>query len=236
MEEIMPIAMPATHQKFMKYFKKRSHDLNLKILDIGAGHGALTKKLHELGYPVSACDLFPEIFMYDKIACRKVDISQGFPYQDNDFDIAIAVEVSEHIIDHEVFFRELSRILKPNGILYITTPNIVSMKSRMQFLFRGFFYSFKQLEMTNYNGLQHIASLTLDQYNYVAIKNGFKASEVDIDKKQRTSRWILFFLWPFLMLNAKLKNIPNTHNKLKLLLGRILFLRFENNKTKIPFE
>ena len=46
MKEIKPIAMPGTHQSFLKYFKKYSFDTNTKILDLGAGHGAFTKRLH----------------------------------------------------------------------------------------------------------------------------------------------------------------------------------------------
>ena len=81
-----------------------------------------------------------------------------------------------------------SRFLKPDGKLYVSTPNVLSMKSRFRFFFQGFPYAFKPLEMDNYNGLQHVASLNLDQYNYLAIKHGFGQAEYDIDSEQRTSR------------------------------------------------
>ncbi len=232
MKEIEPIAMPGTHQSFLKYFKNQQFDLSVKILDLGAGHGAFTKRLYEMGYDTSACDLFPEIFKFEEIECKKVDITDKFPYPDDTFDVAIAIEVSEHIIDHEVFFKELSRILKPDGQLLLTTPNILSLKSRIRFLFTGFFYSFGPLQITNYDGLQHVTSLTLDQYNYVAVKNGFKAAEFDIDKKQKTSKWLLCFLFPLIFLNTKLKNTSVLHNNIKLLLGRLLILKFENDSTK----
>lgn len=232
MTEIKPIAMPGTHQSFLKYFNRSSVSTDKKILDLGAGHGAFTKRLHEMGYQVAACDLFPEIFEYDEIECRKVDITQPFPYPDNSFDIVIAIEVSEHILDHEVFFRELSRILKPEGQLLLSTPNILSLKSRFRFLFSGFFYSFVPLDMTNYNGLQHVASLTLDQYNYVSVKNGFKKAKVDIDRRQSTSRWLSFFIYPIIWLNSKIRNVSSLHNQTDLLLGRLLFLRFDNNKSQ----
>lgn len=231
MTEIKPIAMPGTHQSFLKYFNHFAHIKSLKILDVGAGHGAFTKKLYDMGFDISACDLFPEIFMFDKIECKKADITQKLPYPDNSFDLAIAIEVSEHIIDHELFFRELSRILKPEGQLFLSTPNILSLKSRIRFLFRGFNYSFGPLDMKNYDGLQHVTSLTLDQYNYIAVKNGFKKAKFEIDKKQNSSTWLFIFLFPFIWLNRKIKNASNFHNNTKLLLGRLLFLNFENNKT-----
>lgn len=231
MNEIKPITMPGTHESFFNYFVGQSISPNLKILDVGAGHGAFTKKLYDLNYDISACDLFPENFRFDKIECKKVDITQKFPYPDNTFDLIIAIEVSEHILDHEVFFSELSRILKPDGQIYLSTPNILSLKSRIRFLLRGFFYSFGPLDLKNYNGLQHVASLTLDQYNYIAVKNGFHEAEFDIDRKQSTSLWLLIFLYPLLYLHMKLRKKPKFHNQFKLLLGRLLFLNFKNNKT-----
>lgn len=231
MEEIKPITMPETHKRFLKFFKKKSEPANLKVLDMGAGHGAFTKKLFDMDYDVHACDLFPELFKFDKVECKKVDITDIFPYPDNTFDLVIAIEVSEHILDHETFFSETSRILKPKGKLYISTPNIVSMKSRMRFLFSGFLYSFNRLELSNYDGLQHVASLTLDQYNYLAVKNKFKSAEFEIDRKQSTSQWLHFFLFPAMYIYQKIKKIDKIHNHRKLLLGRLLFLTFMNDKT-----
>jgi SAM-dependent methyltransferase len=230
MAEIQPITMPGLHQKFLKFFEQKAEPTTLKVLDMGAGHGAFSKRLYDMGYDVSACDLFPEIFQFDKIECKKVDITNAFPYPDNTFDLVIAIEVSEHILDHETFFNESSRILKPNGRLYISTPNILSMKSRVRFLFSGFFYSFNPLQMDNYDGLQHVASLTLDQYNYVAIKNNFGAAEYDIERKQSTSKWLLFLLFPIIYIYPRLKKIEKIHNQQKLLLGRVLFLTFTNKK------
>lgn len=230
MNKIEPITMPGIHEKFLGFFQKKTEPTNLKILDLGAGHGALTQKLYDMGYDVHACDLFPEAFEFDKVECKKVDITDSFPYPDNTFDLVVSIEVTEHILDHNNFFSETSRILKPKGKLYISTPNILSMKSRIKFLFRGFHYSFEPLELTNYDGLQHVSALTLDQYNYVAIKNNFKPAELEIDRNQSTSKWWLFFLFPIIYINQVLKKIDGIHNQKKLLLGRLLFLIFENNK------
>ncbi len=226
-KKIVPIAMPGTHQNFLKYFKKQSIGKDVKILDLGAGHGAFTKTLFEMGYSVEACDLFPEHFYYEEIKCAKVDITEPFPYSDGCFDVVIAIEVSEHILDHENFFAEICRILKPGGKLFISTPNILSMKSRLRFMFRGFYYSFNPLEMQNYDGLQHIASMTLDQYNYCAVKHGFHKAEYAIDKEQKSSRWLLVLFYPWMWLYGKLKSVNQMHNDYRLLVGRILFLQFD---------
>lgn len=230
MTEIKPITMPGTHQRFLKFFRQKEEPVSMKVLDMGAGHGAFSQKLYEMGYQVYACDLFPQLFQFSPVECAKVDITRPFPYPDNFFDLIIAIEVSEHIIDHENFFSESGRILKSDGKLYITTPNILSLKSRMRFLFSGFLQAFKPLELKNYDGLQHVASLTLDQYNYVAVKNSFQTAELNIDREQSTSKWWLVFLFPCLWLYPRIKKISTMHNQRKLLLGRLLFLIFRNNK------
>ena len=230
MEEIKPITMPGVHSRFLEYFDGRSEPQNQTVLDLGAGHGALTQKLYNMGHDVHACDLFPEAFEFSKVECLKVDITEAFPYPDQMFALVIAVEVTEHILDHENFFREINRILKPGGRLYISTPNILSMKSRMRFLYRGFVYAFNPLELKNHDGLQHISSITLDQYNYLAVKYNFGTAEFDTDRVQSTSRWLYLLFFPFMWLNQKIRGFEPIHNQKTLLLGRLLFMVFQKNK------
>lgn len=222
MQEIEPIAKPGTHDLFLKFLRKHSTDNKKKVLDLGAGHGAFSKKLFNLGYNVYACDLFPEIFKFNKVECLKVDLTKEFPYKVNTFDIVVAIEVSEHITNHEVVFSEISRILKKGGHFLLSTPNILSLKSRIRFLFKGFFFSFNPLDPENNSGLQHVASLTIDQYNYIALRNGFEIAMYDIDKTQKSSMWLLGLLLPFL-------NKSSIHNKYKILLGRKIFMNFRKS-------
>jgi SAM-dependent methyltransferase len=225
-EGIHPITMPGVHSRFLKYFMERDEPPGLKILDVGAGEGALTQKLHQMGHIMQACDFTPGAFKFDPVHCDGVDITGPFPYADGTFDRVIAVEVTEHILDHENFFREINRILKPGGKLYISTPNILSMKSRFRFLFQGFPYGFKPLDMNLHDGMQHVASLSLDQYHYIALKHGFTEARYDIDRIQSTSRWLRCLILPFMAISNRFKGTSTLHNHRELLLGRLLFMVF----------
>lgn len=223
---IKPITMPGVHSRFLKFFQQKDEARGSRILDVGAGEGALTQKLFEKGYDMTACDFSPEIFRFDQVNCDRVDITRSFPYADKSFDLVIAVEVSEHILDHENFFSEINRILRPGGKLYISTPNILSMKSRFRFLLQGFPYGFKPLIMDQYDGMQHVAALSLDQYNYLAVKHGFREAEVEIDRRQSTSRWLRILFLPIMALAGYFKKYSSLHNRKDLLLGRLLFMVF----------
>jgi SAM-dependent methyltransferase len=56
------------------------------------------------------------------------------PYRDESVDVVVAGEVLEHIVDTEGFAREALRVLKPEGALILTTPNLLWWKNRLLML------------------------------------------------------------------------------------------------------
>jgi len=219
------MAIPGTHDRFLAFFGKVIEP-TARVLDVGAGQGALSRKLHEAGFDVCACELHPEIFAYDEVECRAADLTQSLPYDDAAFDAAVAVEVMEHLTGADRLFAEAARVLKPGGLFAMSTPNILSLKSRLRFLACGFFYSFKPLDIENRYGLEHVNSLTLDQYGYLAHRSGFEIVKIGVDRRQHTS-FVLLVLVPLLWLMAKLQRVPFAkHGSLDLLMGRKLFIVF----------
>ncbi len=226
---IHPLATPGIHEAFFEFVKAKADDRSpvLNVLEIGAGRGAFTKRLHEAGFDISACDISGEGFLYDKVPFTEANISQGLPYEDSSYDMVVAVEVMEHLFDHEQIFSECARVLRAGGLFLISTPNILSLKSRMRFLLSGFHYSFKPLNLKSFDGMQHVSALSFDQYQYLARKYGFQVRSTSADKHQSTSR-ALSFMRPFLSLFSLIRGFNNTlHNNSTLLFGRTLFIAFE---------
>lgn len=195
------------------------------VLDIGAGAGALSERLRQQGLSVSACDLFPEQFNVPGITCKPCDESGALPVPDASFDLATAVEVLEHIDGHRQFFAEASRILKPGGALVFTTPNILSLKSRLLFLFTGTYYSFKLLTPFTKDPVgQHISPFTLNRYEWMLSQHAMRLQHVGTDKAQGSSR-LLAFLLPFIKV-AQLRSaesaLARKQNSWTVLFGRKL--------------
>jgi len=118
-----------------------------KVLDAGAGEGALTRRLIQMTFGVEACDLNPERFKLTAKECRKVDLNEALPYSDESFDFVVCVETIEHLRDPWHAVSEFRRVLKKNGVLIITMPNILCIPSRLLFLFVGeySYFSHKRL-------------------------------------------------------------------------------------------
>ena len=54
----------------------------------------------------------------------------SLPYPDSRFDAIVSMDVVEHVVDPVPWLREALRVLKPGGLLFLTTPNYASRSLR----------------------------------------------------------------------------------------------------------
>ena len=57
----------------------------------------------------------------DKVSFLKADLTKLLYLRDNYFDVIVSIETIEHIPNHNIMIREFHRILKPNGLLILST-------------------------------------------------------------------------------------------------------------------
>jgi len=110
------------------------------VLDVGAGSGALTKRLLDLGYTdVEAVDLHGDEFGVSEVKLHVHDVdSPDWPNQvGRSFDAIVAVEVIEHLDTPTRFFSTAAAMLEPGGVLVVSSPNVASWESRIAFLRDG---------------------------------------------------------------------------------------------------
>ena len=115
------------------------------LLDVGCGQGEL------LRYVASAVDEYvgADVLRYDGFPIDRrfvaIDLDQGrVPLPDACAEIVAAVETVEHLENPRAFFRELRRLVKPGGIVLVTTPNQLSLLSLLTLLTKGQFNAFQE--------------------------------------------------------------------------------------------
>lgn len=110
---------------------------NEKILDIGCSNGVFSGYLVKRGYKCYGLELNDRAIVKAKklgIIVKKGDFLEKLPFTSGMFDIVFAGEAIEHTIDDDGFLKETYRVLKPGGLLILTTPNLLSLGNRILML------------------------------------------------------------------------------------------------------
>lgn len=142
---------------------------NKKVLDIGCGFGWLEYQLQNSVLKITGIDSDQMIIKNNqklrhsnRVIFKKASALK-MPFEDNSFEVVISSEVIEHLPkgSENIFFKEIYRVLKNNGVCFISTPNknIASMIFDPAWYFGHRHYRAKQLiEIASKNGL------TLNKY------------------------------------------------------------------------
>lgn len=105
------------------------------ILDIGCHDGTLCRDLLRRGASVTGIDVYSPELARDTIwryYQQDLNHTKSLPFPDATFSAITALEILEHIIDTDFFLKELIRVLKPGGYLFLSTPNINMLKNRFR--------------------------------------------------------------------------------------------------------
>jgi SAM-dependent methyltransferase len=170
------------------------------VLDAPCGEGMLSLALQEKGLRVSSIDIESTAAALPGIAFQRADLNMKLPMRDRTFDLVVSVEGIEHLENPHAFLREANRVLKDDGWLILTTPNIISLRSRVRFLGSGFFHRDSMpLNETARHGLHHIGLRSFPQLRYDLHTLGFQLSEVAATHIKPVSYlYAMFIPWMFL--------------------------------------
>jgi 2-polyprenyl-6-hydroxyphenyl methylase/3-demethylubiquinone-9 3-methyltransferase len=97
------------------------------VLDAGCGDGAFLAFLRRRGFCVSGLDLAEAAAARARRRCPDADtrigsLEEPLPFEDQSFDAVWCTEVLEHLFNVHGALAELNRVLKPGGMLLLTTP------------------------------------------------------------------------------------------------------------------
>jgi len=103
--------------------------VSLTVLDLGSGEGGTSEIFSKNNFVISL-DLslirlrrqYNSYFIFPKINASALQL----PFVDNSFNLILIQDVIEHLTEVPDFYSEIKRILKNDGLIYLSTPNKLS--------------------------------------------------------------------------------------------------------------
>ena len=166
-----------------------------KVLELGIGDASLTKRMHEQGAIVDGLEFDPVYIELAKPYCNRIisgDLDKVEALViDNDYDIIVAADILEHLVNPEYVLSKLKTHMKKDGLLVVSLPNVANIYVRMSLLFGRFNYHSKGLLDKT-----HLHFYTIRTASSMLTKTGWKIIDRNVTAMP------LAIVFPFLRLKA----------------------------------
>lgn len=121
--------------------RQAARGANLRVLDVGCGAGVTALELARVGCDVSGVDIAPGMIERATAQMQQLEAQSGqtllcefrvvsaeaLPYPDASVDVLLALGLLANIRDAAPALAELRRVLKPDGLLLLTMPNLIAL-------------------------------------------------------------------------------------------------------------
>lgn len=113
-----------------------------KVLDLGCSDGRLAELFRLQGHTVVGVDMEKLDGVGDRLdGFVEADLNQGLPtHLDRDFDVVVAADILEHLVDPEKLLAQLPRVLTPGGVIMVSVPNMAHWYPRLRVALGQFDY------------------------------------------------------------------------------------------------
>jgi 2-polyprenyl-3-methyl-5-hydroxy-6-metoxy-1,4-benzoquinol methylase len=127
---VIPALSPLTKQRYLELLDVfDGYRRTGRILDAGSGSGYFLDTAMERGWEAHGTEY--DTAVVEACRARGIHMQQGVldpaHYTEASFDVITSFEVLEHLVDPATELAHISKLLRPGGILYLTTPNFNSV-------------------------------------------------------------------------------------------------------------
>jgi 2-polyprenyl-3-methyl-5-hydroxy-6-metoxy-1,4-benzoquinol methylase len=115
------------------------------LVDVGCGSGALWHVLR----PAFARYVGVDLVRYDSFPVDAEFVTGNLddgplPLADDYAEVVASVETIEHLENPRAFMRQLARVVKPGGVVIVSTPNQLSLLSKVTLIVKNQFNAFQE--------------------------------------------------------------------------------------------
>jgi 2-polyprenyl-3-methyl-5-hydroxy-6-metoxy-1,4-benzoquinol methylase len=109
-----------------------------RALDVGCSSGYLARRLVEGGAHVIGIEADERAAAEAREVCEQVLVgdveSMELPFAEGSFDLVLCGDLIEHLRDPQAFLERVRPLLRPDGRLVLTTPNVANWAMRLGLL------------------------------------------------------------------------------------------------------
>lgn len=132
-----------TYRKYARAVALMSEPDVRDVLDVGCNRGSVEWLFHEMAPGEAAVTHVEGVDVSTQAIARARALElpncsfqaydgDRLPFDDARFDLVVMIEVLEHVMDKNALLREIHRVLRPGGRLYLTTPNPECLALRIE--------------------------------------------------------------------------------------------------------
>ncbi len=164
---ISPLTIQRYHQLLDEFEPYRQSN---RIIDVGCGNGHFLKTAGDRGWQVYGTEYTDDAIR--ECENKNIKMQKGplepSNYEPGLFDVVTSFEVIEHINNPIDEMKKFYRILRPKGLVYLTTPNFNSLSR---------YYLKDKWTVIEYP--EHLSYYTAQTLKRLFTKTGFKTKKVD---------------------------------------------------------
>ena len=128
---------------------------DMVILDVGSSPPIIKEILESLRIKVIGIDYEPEHEPDDNAIMCNIE-KESLPFTSNYFDAITFFEILEHLIINPIkALQECLRVLKPDGYLFLSTPNSVKIRNLDSFLRRTSYFQYMYRDWKKFYSMEH---------------------------------------------------------------------------------
>jgi 2-polyprenyl-3-methyl-5-hydroxy-6-metoxy-1,4-benzoquinol methylase len=186
---------------FLKWMKQFSSFEGVSVLDVGTGSGKLVRFLRDRG--IDAYGIEPAPSLYTQFLakesfffCKTIE-EFSETLEEDSFDIVLACDVIEHVVRPDIFLEHVYQVIKPNGKLFISTPDAGSLMAQVCGKCWHFYHKY------------HLSYFSRETITALAGNYGFREVGFGRLSRLRSVGYILQYLSDMVIRSGRLK-MPET--------------------------